>query len=379
MPQQRKYRNPSHYSIREKQILEQKHRPLLKAEAHVTTSIFFVIIQLVGGVTFTYIGYDVFLKNIFESYPQIFIVFLGSLFSILGISALLGIYFLRNTYFFEDRIEVKHIFGFTIITIAYSERVSWAEVEESSDNIEWKNLIIYTKKHKFKISSSVHYNYEYAKKILTAGIPRDEVKEQRWYDKKLLFFFGGFSLMAGLLLLYLIYSMITTDKQMNYNELQEIKEVIVNEAKITRLRAGAYIKMELKSYPTFSFKMDEARYSACNAQDYVNNVKTGDTLTLFVSKKQYQTKLTKEIPLDFFGKTIGYHQIPVYELEDKNQTYLSLQDYNAEAKGQRIDHIVVLSIIGLIFLVCFSIFVYILIGELRGNSENEEPINTKYQ
>jgi hypothetical protein len=50
-------------------------------------------------------------------------------------------------------------------------------------------------------------------------------------------------------------------------------------------------------------------------------------------KDEYQMKLTKEKPLGFWDKTINYSFISVYELRDKDHTYLTIRDLNKEHKS----------------------------------------------
>jgi len=84
----------------------------------------------------------------------------------------------------------------------------------------------------------------------------------------------------------------------------------------------------LDKYPDFNFDIEGTSYYAINLNRYLTKVKTGDTLFLDIKTDVYQKKLSKEKELSFSDKTVNYRKIYVYELKDKNRSYMALKDNN---------------------------------------------------
>ena len=88
------------------------------------------------------------------------------------------------------------------------------------------------------------------------------------------------------------------------------------------------MNLVLDKYPDFNFDIEGTSYYAINLNRYLTKVKTGDTLFLDIKTDVYQKKLSKEKELSFSDKTVNYRKIYVYELKDKNRSYMALKDNN---------------------------------------------------
>jgi hypothetical protein len=58
--------------------------------------------------------------------------------------------------------------------------------------------------------------------------------------------------------------------------------------------------------------------------NFINNVKQGDTLSISILTDEFVKKITKTKELDFYDKYVDYGFIIVFEVSDKNQNYLNL-------------------------------------------------------
>ena len=140
--------------------------------------------------------------------------------------------------------------------------------------------------------------------------------------------------MGGLFLYAAKHFYTTKDNGIKYSDIYAITDAIINKAEIEIGSKGSRsIRIKLKSYPLFNFDIAGISYYATNSSDYVANVKIGDTLSLDILKDEYQMKLSKEIPLVFWDKSVNYSFISVYGLRDKNNTYLTVSDYNNDYKS----------------------------------------------
>ena len=135
--------------------------------------------------------------------------------------------------------------------------------------------------------------------------------------------------MLGGIFLYAAYHYQFNTPEIQANQIQRIRDVITPPLSIEKSSKGYQaIQLHLKSYPEFSFDLNGIALAETNARDFESNVKVGDTLTLEVLKEEYQKKLSREIPLGFWDKTLNYSLVSVYGLRDQNSTYLHLADYN---------------------------------------------------
>jgi len=141
-------------------------------------------------------------------------------------------------------------------------------------------------------------------------------------------------ILFGLSCIFLIGSYISFENSKTILSTQDIttlRQIVTTKIKIdTPAKGGSTIKLSLKEYPNFDFEINGNAYSASYADNLISNVKVGDTLFVDIKTDEFKKKLTKENPLRFFDKTINYKLIYVYGLRDKNETYLTLSDYNKE-------------------------------------------------
>ena len=95
-----------------------------------------------------------------------------------------------------------------------------------------------------------------------------------------------------------------------------------------------------------------------NAGAFVSETKKGDTLTVSIKKEDYEKKLIKTKPLDFFDKSIYNSDIGVFSLSNKGKTYLSVAHYESELLENQDIGYYIFGGIG-IFLLLFGIYAII--------------------
>jgi hypothetical protein len=295
----------------------------------------YLLILLIGGIGGLFICYYLTSAALKEPYPQITGIILGSFFGLIGIFSLFCIYYFDTILIYSDHVLIQSIFGNTKKVIFLKDIESWTEVEKENKHSKWKELVIYTKQTKYQLSSAIYANYPQLKSALVSGKPRDFQKQDRRSRKNNLYLAIALSIVGGFFLYsaFLIYS--REDAEVKYSQLQTITDTITNTAEIKKgsKRNSRSIQIRLKSFPSFNFNIRGNAYYAMHANNYVANIKVGDIIRLSIMKDEYQMKLTKEKPLGFWDKTINYSSIYVYELLDRKNTYLSLQEYNQESKN----------------------------------------------
>jgi hypothetical protein len=264
-----------------------------------------------------------------DVYPQLMPILAGLLLIGVGITLICMNDPIDQLEIYKDRIEIKSLFGKTKQPIYRKEITSWTETDHRSKGKSWQALTLYLGEKKYSLSSNIYKNYDQIKEELVQGIMRDSELEQTLKKKKfkqagLLFLsFGIFFL--GLF----FYNYSNKSKALSSTDLTRLEQVVTSPIAIHKGSKGKRsIRLRLKDYPDFKFEIDDNTFRATNAEAFVANVETGDTLFVDVITNDYQKKLTKEKELGFFDKTINYRTIDVYGLADKNNAYLSLQSYN---------------------------------------------------
>jgi hypothetical protein len=288
----------------------------------------FLILTL-GGIGFIVASYfltqNVLNVPIFQLWPLMISGFLG----VIGALAIGSIYKLYTLHIYQDRLEIISIFGSIKKTIYLREITSWTEIYKENKKDKWQELTIYTDTTKYKITSSFYKNYSSIKNQLIKGKPRDSKKEHTYYRRLFLIYAIGM-LLIGTAFLYGAFTNCFPDEHtIKSNELTAITGTVANELEIEKSRKGRRsVSIILKSYPDYKFYLSGSSYKASYATDFVTNVKIGDSLMIDIHKKEYQEIISGE----------GYLNdayINIYGLRDKSETYLTLEDYNAEKEHQR--------------------------------------------
>ena len=293
-----------------------------------------LLILLIGGIGALTVSFLMIEGTLKGPYPQIIDIILGAFFGVIGAIALISIYKLDTILVYSDHYKIKSIFGHVKKNIKKDSIITWTEIEKANKYDEWKELIIYTSKCNYKLSSSIYENYSELRNNLISGKKNNLKKEIKLIKRKNAVL-AVFFLMTGGCCLFFAFNFYYMNKdEISYYDLQTISGVITNKAEIhTGSKGSGSISINLRSYPSFNFYISGNSLKATNISSYIENVKIGDTLNLEILKDEYQKKLTKEMPLSFWDKTINYSFISVYGLRDKNSSFLHLNDYIYELKN----------------------------------------------
>jgi hypothetical protein len=230
----------------------------------------------------------------------------------------------------STKIKVISIFGYTKKVINIDDFISWSEIEKSNNRINWKELALSTSEFEIKINSSYYFNYEQMKDAVTRGLEED-LSKTLVYSRKINLFFSFFSFFIAILFFFFCYQSFN-----NYNK--EIKEFqlieIVDQVENITISRGKSKSLDIKliNNPSYQFEINSVSLSATYLNDFNANVKVGDTVFIKISNEIYKSKITKEKKPKFWDRSINYFFIEIFELRDKNQSYLNLADLNMKIK-----------------------------------------------
>ncbi len=271
-----------------------------------------------------------FLRDILtQTYPQLINIIFGIITGTLGLFSIRSV-FTRNWIYFiyNDQIILKSLLGNFEKSIPKKDIISWSEIKRKNKKSEWLDLVFFTEKKKYTISSYEFENYEKLKINITKDIPKDhaEIIDSNYLKIITIVIFSFF----GIVCFNICYEYFNNQSNpINDSHLIIIKDEITNKPKINKGSKGRRsIDIQLKSIPEFVFDISGETYHATYAKDYVKSVKIGDTIELKILKDIYEKKITKTKPLSFLEKSNRYSTIKVYELSFKEKKFLSIEDYN---------------------------------------------------
>ncbi len=123
------------------------------------------------------------------------------------------------------------------------------------------------------------------------------------------------------------------DKLPNKENVTKLKGTLKNEIKTKKGRRGnRTLIIKLKEYPTIEFTIGSVSLRQTFEQKLLEENISGDSLTVFVKNKTYNTKILKIEKIPFPENYLHPESVNVVEVKNKNFTYLSLDDYNKEHK-----------------------------------------------
>lgn len=273
-----------------------------------------------------------------------------------GIAALMML-LLSKSYMVEDKkLSVISFYGKIKEEIPLSEIKNYAKIERESKHSNWEDLIIFTRESSYTISSSTYTNYEKLKKKLVKGKSENQYAVKQWHYQNRLKSGLGFFTFGFLYFCFAFNAMVLKKGEMiQSSQLSAVEGTIMDEIEIIKSgkRRTIYsIDIELQEYPKFVFSLGNIQYRSTDVGELISNVHKGDKVSIYILKDQYHKKITNEIPMTFWDKTIAYRTIYIYGISDSSRNYFSLEDYNLEKEADRTSRVnYFIFTFGLLFMV----------------------------
>lgn len=282
----------------------------------------YLIFGIVLLIAFLYLLTVVFDKD----YPQFIEVFFSFFVGFMGIALVFAYIKKRSIYLYKDYISFRYGFLLKRIEVRNDAILSWAEVVKSNKTGEWNELTIFTSNKRYSFQSNQYNGYNLLKENITKDKPQDfdfEEDQKAAKNRKVslfLMFFGA------ILLFFSLKNVMSTAKFTDNNQMVQTEQIVTSGLKIKRYKGSASIYLKFKDHPEFDFCLD-AHSFAGNADDFIADVKYGDTLTVSLLKEDFEKKIAKTKPLTFEDKSFDYYTIHLYSISHNRKTYLSLEDY----------------------------------------------------
>jgi hypothetical protein len=274
-----------------------------------------------------------------EVYLQLIPFISGLVMAAVGLIFVWQMLLLRSFSVYTDRLEITNVLSRKTEVIYYDTIRYWTEKEQKDRSGKYKVLTIWTDTRHFGLSGQGFADYNEVKQIITRAIPEGKNEEARIKaieQRNGGFILLGFSLLPLLAILYLLGQR-TAD--IRPTELSPVSGTLAKNLKvdISGKHNDIYqVYLHLVEYPGFTFRVSNgAGYKSIypSAHQLIMDVMKGDSITLNIFTDVAKRKLSNELPLRFFDKTLEYRFIDVYGIKHNNISYFNLETYNIIHRG----------------------------------------------
>jgi len=317
-------------------------------KSYKTSNLWLLIVGAAGSFLASYF----LIKNATaDVYVDVLLFALGVAFGTLGIWSIKSIFSVEHLMFDGKKLNIFSITGNLKKSIELADIESFVEIKKENKYSKWKDLTLFTKYSKYTISQYSYSNYKSLKKALTKGKKKNQRAKKLWHYKIKMRYGFGFTTVGILFLLFFGSMYLKKDLEVASDQLVTIKAT-VDEVVLEGRNKGRRLStsLALKEYPKFEFRVVLNAMKRNDIKNLRTNIEHGEQVELDILKEQYQKKLTKQIPLDFWDKSYGYRSISIYGLKDQQRTYYNLDQYNYQNKGDR-------ELWGLYLMLGFSLFI----------------------
>ena len=290
-----------------------------------------IIIVVILGIAMLGGAFTFFQTSFDKKYVDIGFLFLGFALFLCGLGFLSIIPFYFPKIIIESNLVT--IKSLLINKSFLVEEIMGYETESKSDEYglyKWEELTIYFKASRFTFYSSSYKNYEDLKVRLCAY--KKAGKPTHISNKESLWKFILFNGMLTIMMLFAFnYYFNASLSELKSTDIATVYGVIVTKPTI---EIGSkdnpnQLKIHLKEYPDFTFKLwinDNNNYAT---NDFLNVIQANDTISLDIKRHDVDRKINGIQPLSFWDKHYKYDHIEIYGLGFKNVPYATIEQYNA--------------------------------------------------
>lgn len=303
-------------------------------------------------------AYFVLTANFKKEYPPFPEIVCGFALLFFGLFCLFYYLNRRTIYVFSDRFALKSGLFSVNVEIRYDEIQSWAEIQKTTKNRNWDELLLFTSKGKFRFCSYNYFGYSILKSQITKGKTRNLDYEKKWNIKNISLFSFFFLFFGTVFLAWGGYYFLTT-ATISSTDFVKIEQIITSEIKTKRNgKHSRCFEFKFNDYPEFSFNIKGNSYHAMHVEDFLADVSLGDTLIVSIPKNDFEKKISKTKPLTFWDKSFDYYDIPIVTVSHTGKKYLNLNDVAKERKSNRKSNAWILITFGGILL-AIGLFIFI--------------------
>lgn len=262
-----------------------------------------------------------------------------------------GLFTVKNYQIKNNQLIVKRILGFYQKNIPLKD-IKYYIITEIGKYKTEERLIIFTEYEHCSLTSSVTNNYYLIKSYITAGKSRNTYLEQlKVYreNKCLSIFLAIVSISLFVLAIYVFHN---KGKEISHQQLSFIQLTVKEISKERNGKRSNSIIIHSTEYPNL-FIISGIAYYITDTKVLLENVQKGSPVVISVLKQDYQKKISKKA-LSLWDKLMTHSAVDIIEIQDKNRSYLSLEDVNRK----RDNHYTALFWIAIAFALGITAFNY---------------------
>ena len=288
--------------------------PLLKSARDNFNSVVLMIIGvcllIIPAIGFTIAGFN-------DTYPQISNISVGIFFTVASGVILFRLYKMVDIEIYSDRLVIKSYIGKHTDTILLSDITSYFEDIQDNGREKWVNLCIYTSDQSYLISEKHFRNYRQLKELLIKNKNRLSTPPTglRHWIRNNTWIAGSAALALGLLSGYIAYISQLYENSKLDQGFSTFTGIALQKPYAHTGKGGASLTIWLKGHTQFECSVSEDLLSTTEQKSLSRSVKPGDSISIVVSKYDYLRKLTNQLPLSFWDKTLYYHHLKVYAVK----------------------------------------------------------------
>jgi len=149
------------------------------------------------------------------------------------------------------------------------------------------------------------------------------------FENKKLIYFAFFSSFILFFFTFKFYN----SKLPNKNNITEIKGILKENISIKRGRRGSRtLIIKLNEYPSINFTIGSVSLRQTYEEKLLDENKLEDSIILYIENEEYKRKILKTEKIPFPENILHPEKISIVEINSKNFSYLTLNDYNKEHK-----------------------------------------------
>ncbi|MFB9078919.1 hypothetical protein ACFFLS_10530 [Flavobacterium procerum] len=257
-----------------------------------------------------------------------------------------------NLFYNSVKIEFRNAFGKVKKSIMLTDIEGWATQQKSSKYSNWEDFTFITKdQRQHKLHSYYFDDYEAVKNLLTRGRRKNKELEKE-LERKLILKYAKVTLLVGIVFLSIAFVRKDT---LTLNETKQISGVLSEDIFVEKYKKTTTFYIYLENYPEIDFEIRDDMFLG-NYESLIQNYKRGSSISFKISREDFEKKLQPNPNLNLIEKYWNRYESKIVQLEDKNNTYVSLESYNSTIKDHNTSKTAFFGFMGILFLVISGIF-----------------------
>ncbi|KAF2515293.1 hypothetical protein [Flavobacterium foetidum] len=258
-----------------------------------------------------------------------------------------------NLFYNSVKIELRNVFGKVKKSILLADIEGWAVQQKSSKYESWEDFTFITKDQRRHKLHSYHFDdYEAVKNLLKRGGKKKSTELKKELERRQNIKYAVAILLIGILFFAIAFVQKNT---LELNETKEINGVLSEDIFVEKYKKTRTFYIYLENYPEVDFEIKD-NVLLENYESLIQNYKRGSSISFKISLKDFEKKLQSNPDLNLIEKYCNGYESKIVQLEDKNNTYVSLESYNSVIRENNKSKMLFFGFVGILCLIISAVF-----------------------